>query len=76
MDCIGGLPKSCSKTTILVGVNCLGKAAHFLALEYPYTATTDVTQDDKAVKLQRFPKFIVTDRDKIFQRFWKELFHP
>lgn len=75
MDFISGLRKSYSKTTILVVVDCLSKAAHFMALKHPFTAV-DVASVfvDNVVKLHGFPKSIVLDCDPIFcGKFWKEL---
>lgn len=76
MDFISGLPKSYSKTTILLVVDRLSKAAHFMALKHPFSAV-DVAHFfmDNIIKLHRFPKMIVTDRDPIFcGKFWSELF--
>lgn len=76
MDFISGLPKSYSQTTILVVVDRLSKAAHFMPLRHPFTAA-DVAQSflDNVVKHHRFPRSIVTYRDPIScGKFWRELF--
>lgn len=76
MDFIVGLPNSQGKTSILVVVDRLSKAAHFLALAHPYTAST-IAQVflDNIYKLHGFPKTIITDRDPIFlSAFWAEFF--
>lgn len=67
MDCIVGLPNSHGNTAILVVVDRLSKAAHFIALKHPYTAS-DIAQLflDHIYKLHGFPKSIITDRDSIF----------
>lgn len=67
MDFIVGLPNSHGKTTILVVVDRLSKAAQFIALAHPYTAST-IAQAflDSIYKLHGFPKSIITDRDPIF----------
>lgn len=40
MDFIDGLPPSFGKSVILVIVDRFSKAAHFLALSHPYTASS------------------------------------
>lgn len=76
MDFICGLPRSYAKSTILVVVDCLSKAAHFIALHHPFSAVEVAwVFMDSVVKLHGFPKSIVTNKDPIFcGKFWKELF--
>lgn len=76
MDFIDGLPLSSGKTVILVIVDRFSKAAHFVGLSHPYTASS-VAQAflDTFYKIHGFPRSIVSDRDAVFvSDFWRELF--
>jgi len=76
MDFIDGLPLSNGKTVIMVVVDRLSKAAHFIALAHPYSAMT-VAQAylDNVFKLHGCPSSIVSDRDAVFtSAFWREFF--
>ncbi|GJS04942.1 retrotransposable element Tf2 [Tanacetum coccineum] len=70
------LPSSQEKTVILVVVDRLNKYAHFIVMQYPFTAST-VAQVflDNMYKLHGLPDSIVSKRDKIFlSHFWQSLF--
>jgi len=76
MDFIEGLPNSGGKSVIMVVVDRLSKAAHFVALAHPYSALT-VAQAflDNVYKHHGCPTSIVSDRDVLFTSdFWKEFF--
>jgi len=77
MDFIDALPNSRGYTMIMVVVDQLSKAAHFMALKHPYTATSVARAFmDNIVKLHVLPKSIVSYHDRIFTcKFWQELFH-
>lgn len=76
MDFIEGLPKVNNKSVILTVVDPLSKAAHFIPLGHPYTATTVARAFfDEIVRLHGLPESIVSDRDPVFtSNLWRELF--
>ncbi|WVZ52822.1 hypothetical protein U9M48_003843 [Paspalum notatum var. saurae] len=76
MDFIEGLPKSEGYSVILVVVDRLTKAAHFIPLKHPYTALTVAKVFlDSVVRLHGLLVSLVSDHDPIFiSAFWRELF--
>ncbi|CAL0310857.1 unnamed protein product [Lupinus luteus] len=75
MDFIEGLPTSNGKQVIFVVVDRLSKAAHFMHLAHPYTASSVAqTFMDNVFKLHGFPDSITCDRDPVFiSNFWQDL---
>ncbi|XP_068651580.1 uncharacterized protein [Aristolochia californica] len=76
MDFTEGLPKSSSKSTIQVVVDCFSKYGHFIALSHPYIAVhlAQIFMDN-IVRLHRLLETITSDRDALFtSTFWKDLF--
>lgn len=76
MDFIDGLPLSDGKSVILVVVDRLSKAAHFIALKHLYSAISVARAFlDNIFKLHGMPRSIVSDRDVVFtSEVWQELF--
>ena len=76
MDFVEGLPKVGGKSVILTVVDRFSKYAHFIALGYPYTATSVARAFfDGIVRLHGFPTSIVSDRDPVFTgHVWRDLF--
>ena len=76
MDFVEALPKVNGKTVILTVVDRFSKAAHFIALSHPYTATSVARAFfDEVVRLHGIPSSMVSDRDPVFtSSFWQELF--
>lgn len=67
MDFITGLPPSMGKTSILVIVDRLSKAAHFVSLPPRIDARKLATVfTTEFIRLHGFPKSIVSDRDPLF----------
>lgn len=75
MDFIDGLPLSFGKYVILVVVDRLSKAAHFMTLSHLYSTYGCSIILDNVFKLHGLPRTIVSERDAVFlSEFWKELF--
>lgn len=76
MDFITGLPVSMGKTSILVIVDRLTKAAHFVGLPSHLNAQKlAAIFTIEFIRLHGFPRSIVSDRDPLFlSKFWLELF--
>lgn len=77
MDFITGLPISHDYSVILVVVDRLSKYAHFAGLKADYSSkvVTEVFLS-LVVKLNDFPKSIVSYRNKVFtSQFWQQLFN-
>jgi hypothetical protein len=76
MDFIMGLPKSGSKSVIMVVLDRISKYSHLCSLQHPFTASTMAQLFmDHILKLHGMPHSIVSDRDPTFtNNFWKEFF--
>jgi hypothetical protein len=76
MDFVVVLPKVNGKSVLPTVVNHFSKAAHFIPLAHPYTATSVARAFfAEVVCLHGFPSMVVCDRDPVFTRsFWRELF--
>lgn len=67
MDFVEGLPCINGKSVILTVVDRFSKAAHFILLAHPYTATMVARAFfDCIVRLHGIPSSIVSDRDPVF----------
>jgi hypothetical protein len=77
IDFVEGLPKVYGKSVILRIMDRFSKYAHFIALSYPYTASSVARLFfDEVVRLHGFPASVVSGRDPTFtSNFWRELFH-
>jgi hypothetical protein len=78
MDFVEALPKVNGKTVILTVVDRFSKAAHFIPLSHPYTATSVARVFfAEVVRLHGIPSSIVSDRDPVFtSSFWGGAFPP
>jgi hypothetical protein len=67
MDFMEGLPHVNGKSVILTVIDRFSKAAHFLPLGHPYTATSVARCFfNNSVRLHGIPASIVSDRDPVF----------
>jgi transposase InsO family protein len=75
MDFVETLPKVNGKSVILTVVGIFSKAAHFIPVGNPYTATSVAHAFfAEIVRLHGIPVSIVSDRDPVFtSEFWREL---
>lgn len=76
MDFIEGLPKYGKFNSIFVVVDKFSKYSHFIPLSHPFSVI-DVAQAFMCniYKLHGLPRFIISDRDRIFtSQFWEQLF--
>jgi hypothetical protein len=76
MDFVKALPRVNGKSVILTVVDRFTKAAHFIPLGHPYSATSVARAFfAEVVRLHGIPSSIVSDRDPVFpSAFWRELF--
>jgi hypothetical protein len=76
MDFIEALHKVNGKSVLLIVVDRFSKAAHFIPLAHPYTATSVARAFfAEVVRLHGFPSTVVSDWDPVFtSSFWRELF--
>jgi hypothetical protein len=76
MDFIEGVHKINDKSVILTVVDRFFKAAHFITVGHPYTATTVARAFfTEIVRLHGISSSIVSDCDPMFtSNFWQELF--
>lgn len=72
MDFVDGLPLSFGKSVILVVVDHLTKAAHFMCLSPVYSIDSGSSFLGSIFRLHGLPRTIVSDRDAVFlSEFWK-----
>ena len=77
LDFVEGLPSSGSANALLVVVDKLSKFAHFIPPRHPFTAATVARLFmDHIYRLHGMPLAIVSDRDRIFQVPFGNIFSP